>query len=93
MSLTGALTQPLQRAREAGIEVALHGQSRRHWPASKYTGEVEAHLVATACLVPPDGHPHQTLALVKSLVQKLNVSSWMTVFFQVRRYLSVRLVP
>jgi hypothetical protein len=62
-----------QRACEVGIEAALHGQPRQHWPASKYTGEVEAHLVATACSAPPDGHPRWTLHLLaqRLLAQRL----------------------
>ena len=62
-----------QRACEAGIEAALHGQPRQHWPASKYTGEVEAHLVATACSAPPDGHPHWTLQLLAQRLVALDV--------------------
>lgn len=43
-----------QRACEAGVEAARHGQLRQHWPASKYTGEgeAEAHLVAAAYSTP-----------------------------------------
>ncbi len=62
-----------QRACEAGVEAALHGQPRQHWPASKYTGEVEAHLVATACSAPPDGHPHWTLQLLAQRLVALEV--------------------
>lgn len=62
-----------QRACEAGIEAALHGQPRQLWPASKYTGEVEAHLVATACSAPPDGHAHWTLQLLAQRLVALDV--------------------
>jgi len=62
-----------QRACEVGIEAALHGQPRQHWPASKYTGEVEAHLVATACSAPPDGHPRWTLHLLAQRLVALDV--------------------
>jgi transposase len=62
-----------QRACEAGIEAALHGQPRQQWPASKYTGEVEAHLVATACSAPPDGHPRWTLQLLAQRLVALDV--------------------
>lgn len=46
------------------MEAALHGQPRQQWPASKYTGDGEAHLVATACSTPPAGHAHWTLPLL-----------------------------
>jgi transposase len=62
-----------QRACEAGVDAALHGQPRRHWPASKYTGEVEAHLVAAACSAPPDGHPHWTLQRLAQRLVALDV--------------------
>jgi transposase len=62
-----------QRACEVGIEAALHGQPRQHWPASKYTGEVEAHLLATACSAPPDGHPRWTLHLLAQRLVALDV--------------------
>jgi transposase len=62
-----------QRACEAGIEAALHGQPRQQWPPSKYTGEVEAHLVAAACSTPPDGHGHWTLQLLAQRLVALAV--------------------
>lgn len=62
-----------QRACEAGIAAALYGQPRQHWPQSKYTGEVEAHLVATACSAPPDGHAHWTLHLLAQRLVALQV--------------------
>ena len=62
-----------QRACEVGMEAALHGQPRQHWPASKYTGEVEAHLVATACSAPPDGCSHWTLQLLAQRLVDLQV--------------------
>jgi transposase len=64
-----------QRACEGGIEAALHGQPRQQWPASKYTGEVEAHLVATACSAPPDGHSRWTLQLLAQRLVALDVVS------------------
>jgi len=50
-----------QRACEAGLDAALLDQPRQQWPASTYTGEVEAHLAAAACSTPPAGHAHGTL--------------------------------
>ncbi len=62
-----------QRACTAGVEAALLGQSRQQWPASKYTGQVEAHLVATACSTPPAGHAHWTLRLLADRLVELQV--------------------
>ena len=70
---TRTLERPRQRACEAGVEAALLGQPRRQWPASKYTGEGEAHLVATACSAPPAGHAHWTLRLLAERVVELQV--------------------
>ena len=61
---TRTLERLRQRACEAGVEAALLGQPRQQWPASKYTGDVEAHLVATACSAPPSGQAHWTLRLL-----------------------------
>lgn len=61
---TRTLERLRQRACEAGVEAALHGQPRQSWPTSKYTGEVEAHLAAAACSAPPAGHAHWTLGLL-----------------------------
>jgi hypothetical protein len=61
---TRTLERLRQRACEAGVDAALHGQPRQHWPASKYTGEVEAHLAAAACSAPPAGHARWTLHLL-----------------------------
>jgi len=61
---TRTLERLRQRACEAGVEAALQGQPRQHWPASKYTGEVEAHLAAAACSTPPEGRAHWTLCLL-----------------------------
>ena len=65
---TRTLERLRQRACEAGVEAALLGQPRQQWPASKYTGAVEAHLVATACSAPPAGHAHWTLHLLAERV-------------------------
>ena len=70
---TRTLERLRQRACEAGVEAALHGQPRQHWPASKYTGEVEAHLAATACSAPPAGHAHGTLRLLADRLVALQV--------------------
>ncbi len=70
---TRTLERLRQRACEAGVEAALHGQPRQQWPASKYTGQVEAHLVATACSTPPAGHAHWTLRLLADRLVGLQV--------------------
>lgn len=70
---TRSLERLRQRACEAGVEAALTGQPRQQWPASKYTGEVEAHLAATACSEPPAGHAHWTLQLLAERLVTLQV--------------------
>lgn len=70
---TRTLERLRQRACEAGVEAALYGQPRQHWPASKYTGEVEAHLAAAACSTPPAGHTHWTLHLLAGRLVALQV--------------------
>lgn len=70
---TRTLERLRQRACEAGMEAALLGQPRQQWPASKYTGEVEAHLVATACSAPPVGQGHWTLSLLAQRLVELQV--------------------
>lgn len=70
---TRTLERLRQRACEAGVEAALHGQPRQQWPASKYTGQVEAHLVAAACATPPAGHAHWTLHLLADRLVELQV--------------------
>lgn len=70
---TRTLERLRQRACEAGVEAALLGQPRRHWPASKYTGEVEAHLAAAACSTPPAGHAQWTLRLLAQHLVTLQV--------------------
>jgi len=62
-----------QRACEAGVDAALLGQPRQQWPASNYTGEVEAHLAAAACSPPPEGHAHWTLRLLAAQLVTLQV--------------------
>lgn len=70
---TRSLERLRQRTCEAGVEAALTGKPRQHWPASKYTGEVEAHLAATACSEPPAGHAHWTLQLLAERLVALQV--------------------
>ena len=70
---TRTLERLRQRACEAGVEAALLGQPRQQWPASKYTGDVEAHLVATACSTAPAGHTHWTLTLLAERLVALQV--------------------
>lgn len=73
----GVSTRTLERLRqrvcEAGVDAALHGQPRQQWPASKYTGEVEAHLAAAACSAPPAGRAHWTLQLLADRLVELHV--------------------
>lgn len=70
---TRTLERLRQRACEAGVEAALLGQPRQQWPESKYTGEVEAHLVATACSTPPAGQAHWTLRLLAERLVELQM--------------------
>ena len=70
---TRTLERLRQRACAAGVEAALHGQPRQQWPASKYTGQVEAHLAAAACSVPPVGHTPWTLQLLADHLVELAV--------------------
>ncbi|AMJ64222.1 helix-turn-helix domain-containing protein [Hymenobacter sp. PAMC 26628] len=70
---TRTLERLRQRACEAGVEAALLGQPRQQWPASKYTGEVEAHLAAAACSTPPEGYAHWTLRLLAAHLVTLQV--------------------
>ncbi|RYY10782.1 MAG: helix-turn-helix domain-containing protein [Cytophagaceae bacterium] len=70
---TRTLERLRQRACEAGVEAALLGQPRQQWPASKYTGEVEAHLAAAACSAPPVGHTQWTLQLLAAHLVTLQV--------------------
>lgn len=70
---TRTLERLRQRACEMGVGAALLGQPRQQWPESTYTGEVEAHLVATACSAPPAGHAHWALRLLAERVVELQV--------------------
>ncbi|HTE18545.1 MAG TPA: helix-turn-helix domain-containing protein [Armatimonadota bacterium] len=73
----GVSTRTLERLRqrvcEAGVAAALRGQPRPHWPAGKYTGEVEAHLVASACSAPPQGRARWTLQRLAERLVALQV--------------------
>ena len=70
---TRTLERLRQRACEAGVADALLGQPRQHWPASKYTGEIEAHLAATACSAPPTGYAHWALRLLADHLVQVQV--------------------
>ena len=61
---TRSLERLRQRVSEAGVAAALAGQPRQHWPESKFTGAVEAHLIATSCSAPPVGSARWTLQLL-----------------------------
>jgi hypothetical protein len=73
----GVSTRTLERLRQrvcaAGVAAALRGQPRQHWPAGKYTGEVEAHLVASACSAPPQGRARWRLQLLAERLVALPV--------------------
>lgn len=70
---TRTLERLRQQACEEGVEAALLGQPRQHWLASKYTGEVEAHLAVAACSAPPAGHAQWTLQLLTAHLVTLQV--------------------
>ena len=76
---TRTLARLRQRACQAGVVGALLcwgavlGQPRQQGPASKYTGQVQAHLAAAACSRPPEGHAHWTLRLLAAHLVTLQV--------------------
>lgn len=70
---TRTLERLRQRVCEAGVEAALLGQPRQQWPQSKYTGAVEAYLVATACSSAPAGQAHWTLRLLAERLVELQL--------------------
>lgn len=68
-SLTCTLTvcRVCRRYAEDGLQAAL-SEKPRPGKAPKITGEVEAHLIATACSTPPDGCARWTLKLLKERI-------------------------
>ena len=54
---------------EHGIESALFRQKRETPPVEpKITGEVEAHIIATACSKAPDGKARWTLSMIANKI-------------------------
>jgi hypothetical protein len=50
---------------EDGLEAAIYRKKRETPPVPpKVTGEVEAHIIATACSAPPEGKAHWTLQMI-----------------------------
>ena len=58
----------IERLRERlvmeGMEIALTGKKREVFKEKKFTGEVEAHLIALRCSASPAGHHRWTLQLL-----------------------------
>jgi hypothetical protein len=54
-----------QRFAELGVDAAIFRKKRITPPvASKVTGEVEAHIIATACSAPPEGFTRWTMQMI-----------------------------
>jgi len=71
---------------EQGIEAALSRKKREKPPiAAKITGEVEAHIIATACSAPPPGQSKWSLRLLAEKVVELE-------YIESISYVSVRSV-
>ena len=50
---------------EKGLEATINRKKRKTPPVpAKVTGEIEAHMVALACGVPPEGYSRWTLRLL-----------------------------
>ena len=50
---------------EDGLEATIYRKKREAPPVPpKVTGEVEAHIIATACSEPPEGKAHWTLQMI-----------------------------
>ena len=59
---------------EAGIDKAIFRKKRETPPvAPKITGEVEAHIIATACSEPPSGKARWTLSMIANKIVLDNV--------------------
>jgi transposase len=59
------VTDIRKRYSEAGLDAALQRKKRQTPPVEpKITGEVEAHIIALACSVPPDGFSQWSLRLL-----------------------------
>lgn len=68
---TGAVNAIKRRYFAGGLARALYDRPRPGRPASKMTGEVEAHLIALTCSDPPDGHDQWTLRLLADRLVEL----------------------
>ena len=54
---------------ERGIDTAIFRKKRETPPVpAKITGEVEAHIIATACSAPPEGKEHWSLAMIANKI-------------------------
>ena len=54
---------------ESGIEAAIFRKKRETPPVEpKITGEVEAHIIATACSKPPEGKAEWTLKMIANKI-------------------------
>ena len=54
---------------ESGIESAIFRKKRETPPTEpKITGEVEAHIIATACSTPPEGKARWTLSMIANKI-------------------------
>jgi hypothetical protein len=73
----GLSVRSLERLRQSactqGVEAALRGQPRQHWPESKFTGQVVAHLLACRCSEPPAGHARWSLQLLADQLVALHL--------------------
>jgi len=84
---TATTVQTLRKTyAEQGIEGALNRKKRETPPVQpKITGEVEAHIIATACSAPPPGHGKWSLRLLAEKVVELE-------YIDAISYVSVRTV-
>ena len=58
---------------EDGLEVALNGAPSQREYEHKIDGEVEAHLIALSCSVPPSGHARWSLRLLADRAVELEL--------------------
>jgi transposase len=62
-----------QRCVEEGLQAALQRRAPRRQYQRKLDGEQEAHLIAVACGVPPEGQKRWTLRLLANKLVELEV--------------------
>jgi len=66
----------VERARKRLVEEGMESALNRRPQANRYRkvdGDVEAHLIASACDSPPDGRPRWTLRLLADRLVELNL--------------------